>query len=255
MQRLLVGRMQVTRHAYVQNNNCCARLRTSWGGDKTQPMDYANHLIERIVSAPQHERVGILSNELLREFQRGHPLDDLRPLLRSDDGDVIATAIWITSELGEKCRPLLSDVVPLLAHPLKRIRFWALDCLYWTVPKDGCNLVEAFKLLEDPEPGVRWKALDVLSRLSKEQVQAAASCLDAKSSDSPHLQQLRWLISSDASRPDGIKSTLRSADQIVRKYGVAAAARLRKEHPELLVYASNLDDPDVGKFASDLLAV
>jgi hypothetical protein len=217
-------------------------------------MDYAKHLIERIASAPQHDRVGILSNELLREFQRGYPLEDLRQLLSSDDEDLLAVAVWIVSELGIESRPLLADVVHLLAHPLKRIRFWTLDCLYWTLPQNGCDLAEAFRLFDDPEAGIRWKVLDILSRISREQIEAAYLCLEARRSESSHLLGLRWLLSSEALAPDSIGSALRSADPIVRKYGLVAAVRLRKEHPDPLIYASTVDDVDVSKFASDLLA-
>ncbi len=64
----------------------------SWAGNDYSPKntDYAKHLIERIESAPQNDRVGVLSNELLREFQRGYPLVDLEYMLKSDDNDVVA---------------------------------------------------------------------------------------------------------------------------------------------------------------------
>jgi HEAT repeat protein len=217
-------------------------------------MEYAKHLIERIASAPEHERVGVLSTELLREFHRGYPLDDLRQLLSSKDENLVAVAVWIVSELGEKSRPLLGDLVHLLVHPVKGIRFWAVDGLFWTLPHNGCDLAEAFKLLDDPESGVRWKVLDVLSRLSREQIGAAYGCLEARGSDSSHLLGLRWLLSDQALAPASIVTALRNADPIVRKYALVAAVRLRKEHPEALIYASTVDDADVRKIASDLLA-
>ncbi|HEV2987186.1 MAG TPA: hypothetical protein VG759_02000 [Candidatus Angelobacter sp.] len=216
-------------------------------------MDYAKHLIERIAAAPEHDRVGVLANELLREFHRGYPFDDLRQLLRSDDQEMVAIAVWIASELGEKCRPLLDQIVPLLAHPMKKIRFEALGCVFWSLPENGCDLAKALGLLDDPEPGVRWKTLDMLFRLSRTQIEAAYLCAKTGGLSSSHQNGLHWLLSDDALLPSSIESALQSSDPVVRKYAVVAAARLRKQHKEPLVYASTVDDEDVREFASGLL--
>lgn len=214
-------------------------------------MDYAKHLIERITDGPQNPRVGVLANELLREFHRGYPLDDLRKLLSSSDENVVKTAVWIVSELGEKSRPLLGDVVHLLKHPSQKIRFWALDCLFWTLPENGCDLAEAFELLDDPESGIRWKVLDILSRLSPEQIEAARDCLERRGSDSSHLRGLK-VLSIGVQNPDFIMTSLLSQDSIIRKYALVAAVRARKQCPELLEYASTIEDDDIKKFLSDL---
>lgn len=212
-------------------------------------MDYAKHLIERITAGPQNPRVGVLANELLREFQRGYPLDDLRMLLRSSDENVVETAVWIVSELGEKSRPLLGDVIHFLRHPSQKIRFSTLACLFWTLPQNGCDLAEAFELLDDPEPGIRWKVLDILSRVSLEQIEAVRDCLERRRSDSSHLVGLRALLSAE---PAQIIAALSSQDASVRKYAFAAAVRVRKDRPEPLAYASTLDDDDIKGFLSDL---
>lgn len=212
-------------------------------------MDYAKHLIERITSAPENERVAVLSNELLREFHRGYPLDDLRVLLRSDDERILTLAAWLLSELGEKSRPLLNDVVPLLSHPLKGIRFWVLASLFWTSPQNGCDLAQAFELLEDSEPGIRWKVLDILTRVSLEQIEAARNCLELRRSNLSHLAGLSVLRNGD---PNQVITGLRSDDPLVRKYAFAAAVRVHKDHPEPIAYASTVDDDDIKGFLSDL---
>lgn len=71
---------------------------------------------------------GDLENRLLAEFQTGYPLHKLRLLLRAPDEKVVAAAIWIASELGSDTRPLFDDVVSLMEHPSKQVRFFALDC-------------------------------------------------------------------------------------------------------------------------------
>jgi hypothetical protein len=217
-------------------------------------MDYAKHLIERIESAPENDRVGVLSNELLREFHRGYPLDDLRRLLHSCDHNLVATAIWITSELGVKCRPLLDDVVPLLAHPVRGIRFWALDCIFWTLPQNGCDLARAFGLLNDPDAGVRRAVLDLLARVSVEQIEAAYRCPEDGALNPSQRNGLSWLTSDGSQVPEKIEANLKGSDPVLRKFGVVAAARLRKVRPEPLICASTVDDADVREFAARLLS-
>ena len=216
-------------------------------------MDYAKHLIERITSAPTHDRVGVLANELLREFQLGYPLDDLEQLLKNNDQDVVATGAWITSELGERCRPLLVDVLPLLAHPLQRIRFWALDCLFWAPPKNGCYLARAVRLLDDPETGIRRKVLNLLFRFSREELEAAYHCVGEYGLSPSMSNGLSWLLSGDAIDPVEVKRALGSPDPLFRRFGAAAAARIHKEHKEPLICASQVDDPDISKFANRIL--
>jgi hypothetical protein len=216
--------------------------------------DYAKHLIERIQSAPQNDRVGVLSNELLREFQRGYPLVDLEYMLKSDDNDVVAVAIWITSELGEKCRPLLRSVIPLLDHPFQRVRFWALDCLLWASPEKGCDFAHGIALLNDPEDGIRRKVLDLLFRMSDEQLRAALSCSEGNRLSPGASDGLRWLLSDDGRLSDRIMDGLRSSDSDLRKFAAVGAARLSKQDKEPLHLASKLDDVDIAKFSSRLLS-
>ena len=215
-------------------------------------MDYAKHLIERILSAPDNERVAVLSNELLREFQRGYPLDDLEALLTSKDSEVVSVAVWITSELGERGRPLLPYVIPLLSSPKQGTRFWALDCLFWAQPDSPCYLAQAIQLLDDPEVGIRRKVLWLLHHFSGEQLRAASQCSQQLSG---HLHAgLEWLLSSNASIPSEVKRAINSNDPVSRRFGVAAAARLERGDVEPLQLAAQLKDEDVSEFANRLLS-
>ena len=216
-------------------------------------MDYAKHLIERITSAPTHDRVGVLANELLREFHLGYPLADLETLLKNNDQDVVATAAWITSELGERCRPLLVDVLPLLAHPMPRIRFLALDCLFWALPKDGCYIARAIGLLDDPETSIRRKVLNVLFHFSRQQLEAAYHCVGEHGLNASMSGGLSWLLSGDALDPVEVNRALASPDPLFRRFGAAAAARIHKVHKEPLISASQGDDLDISLFAKRIL--
>jgi len=150
------------------------------------------------------------------------------------------------------CRPLLPDVVPLLAHPMQKIRYWALDSLFWTLPPNGCDLARAFNLLSDSEGGIRRKVLDLLFRLSTEQIEAAYLCKQEGVLQSSIRDGLRWLLSPDSLVPENVEFVLRDPDPILCKFGVVAA-RLRKIHPEPLLYASTMEDPDGREFAARIL--
>ena len=217
-------------------------------------MDYAKHLIERIAAFdPDDVRHGVLSNELLREFHRGYSLNELRKLIRSDNPVLVATGAIITDELGVKCRPLLDDLAPLLNNPMKGVRLDALSCALWSLPQHGCLLAKAIALLDDPEEGVRWKAFDNLCRLSREQVEAANACAEVRTLGASHKDGLSWLLSNSALVPGEVELTLRSKDPVMRRYGAAAAVRLREQDRRPLLYASTVEDAEVRKFASSLL--
>ena len=215
-------------------------------------VDEPERLLERILAEPDpnSRKVGVLTNRLLAEFHRGYPIENLRPLLRSKDERVINTGVWIASELGEKGKPLLSDVSPLLAHPLKKPRFFAIDCiLLWAGPSNKSDVASVIALLDDAEAAVRWKAMDFLSRASREQLQAALSHLAVKEPQSRHVGGLQWLLGSDASNPKEVIAALQSKDSLIRKYGMVGAVRMSTGNTEPLFYASSVEDTDVKDFA------
>jgi hypothetical protein len=196
-----------------------------------------------------------LANDLLREYHRGYPVENLRPLLFSDDQDVVTTGVSIASELGAKGSPLLGDISRLIGHPQKRVRFDAIDCLLvWAGPSNKTELASAISLLDDPEAGVRWKVMDFLSRATLEQLEAALSSLEVSEPNSVNVRGLRWLIGSHASDPQDVKTVLQSQDEALRKYGVVAARRMSKSSREPLLYAASLNDPDVKRFAESSMA-
>jgi hypothetical protein len=136
---------------------------------------------------------------------------------------------------------------------MQQVRYWALDSLFWTSPQNGCDLAQAFELLDDPSGGIRRKVLNFLSRISIDQINAAYECPKAKALNSSNRTGLGWLLSGDSVVPEKIEVALKGHDQLLRRYGVVAAARLRKANPEPLIFASGLDDADVREFAKGLM--
>ena len=203
---------------------------------------------------PNSDRVGFLANSLLSEYHRGYPIENLRSLLRSADERSLDTGIFIASELGPKGKPLLNDVAPLVAHPRKRVRFQAIDCiLLWAGPSDSAELASAIALLGDAEPGVRWKAMDFLSRASREQLEAALAHFQTTEPSSEHVRGLRWLLGPDASDPAKVIAIVGTEDIVLRKYGAVAAARMSKHNTVPLFSASKAEDSDVKGFADSYI--
>jgi len=209
-------------------------------------------LLERIMAHPDPDslRVGALQNRLLREYQRGYPLENLLPLLHSNDERSVYTGMFVASELGMKGKPLLNDVFPHLKDPDKWIKGMTLDCiLTWAEPSNKVELGSGVGVLDDAEPTNRWSAMNYLALLPREKLEGALSYWEATNPASAHSHGLRWLLSSDSSNPERVMAALQEEDRVMRMYGVVAAARMSKHNRDPLLYASKIDDPDVKHFA------
>jgi hypothetical protein len=216
----------------------------------------AEQLTQRLLETPHSPQSGVLMNDLLTEFHRGYPLDNLRPLLLSQNQDVASSGAWIASELGEKGKPLFDVISVLLKHPERRVRFSVIDCvLLWAGPSNKAELASVIRLMDDQEPSVRWKAMDFLARSEQEQLQAALSHMESTEPTSTNIQGLRWLLGPGASHSEEVMSALQGQDRLMRKYGVVAARRMAKNNREPLLYAASLDDPDVKDFADSSITL
>jgi hypothetical protein len=117
-----------------------------------------------------------ISNDLVREVYAQDRSDCLIPLLESQNNEILHASIWIVSELGEKCYPLLSYIVNLLKHDDAYIRYYALDCICALSSKIRFNsnsLLESIMnnvglCLEDTNENVKEKARFTFSSLSCE---------------------------------------------------------------------------------------
>jgi HEAT repeat protein len=216
----------------------------------------AEQLTESLLANLNSPQAGVLMNDLLAEFHRGYPLDNLRRLLVDSNPDVVTVGTWIASELGEKGSPLFGDISHLIGHPEKKVRFSAIDCvLAWGKPSNKAEVASVIKLLNDPDPGVRWKVMDFLSRATRELLEGASSFIELTEPDSVNVHGLLWLIGLHASDPMDVKHFLQSQDPLLRKYGVVAARRMSKNNREPLLYATSLSDPDVKNFASSSITL
>ena len=217
-------------------------------------MDHAQEIMDQIMNEPDDSNIGVLANELSKEFSRGCSVDRLRPLLLSKNNNVAEIGIWVTSELGRGAAPLLDDVVTLLRHPGKNVRFFAIDSVLSCATEwNKLEVASVIPLLNDAEAAVRWKAMDFLSRASREQLQGALDYLNTTEPQSVHVHELEWLLGEGGSNPGEIMSFIQSQEALLRKYGVVAAARMSQRNSEPLSYAASTADPDIKQFAWDTL--
>lgn len=215
----------------------------------------AEKFLMQILMRPDSHN-GALMNDLLTEFHRGYPLENLRPLLHAENQEVVTIGTWIASELGERGRPLLQDVSPLLRHPAKKVRFSAIDCiLLWATPSNDRELASVISLLDDPEPGVRWKVMDFLFRATTEQLQSALDYFELAIPKSPHIRKLQWLLDPESIEPKKVITALQSQDALMRRYAVAAAARISSINRDPLLCASSNSDADVKNFADSAISL
>jgi hypothetical protein len=216
----------------------------------------AEELTERLAADPRAPLAGVWMNDLLAEFHRGYPLENLRPLLLSDNTEVVKAGAWIASELGEKGKPLLNDVSPLLQHPDSRVRFSVIDCiLLWADPSKGPELASVVDLIDDPESRVRWKVMEFLSRATREQLAAALSYLERTNPQSKNIRGLRLLLGSGAQNPKEATAALHDQDELMRKHGAVLARRLVEIDKDPLLYAASIDDLDVKDFADTSISL
>lgn len=209
-------------------------------------------LLHRVERDPGN---GLLANELLREFHRGYPVENLRVLTSSDDEEVVKTGVWLASELGARCRSILSDIETLLGHPCANIRYFAIDCILSASRRgDGGLVARVLRLMEDESAAVRRKAMDFATRIPLERLSEALAAVGSSGFGTDHIAGIELVISSPIS-PENIEAFLRSDNRVRRRYGAIAAARVVKSLPQAFELALRSYDDDLRTFASDVIAL
>jgi hypothetical protein len=214
-------------------------------------------LINRLENESDSEAIGVLQNEILGEFDASNDLNDLRELLCSAKERLVRAGIWIASELGSSARPLLQTIKPLLRHPSKHVRFFAIDCLLTIATSNDGDAIALVvpMIIDDPESAVRWKAFDFFIRASRPQLIAALKQFSNREPSSDHTKSLQWLLSEQGTDPNEVRRVLKSEESIWRRYGVVAAARIMMLHKdmELVSAATESSDDEIRDFASSAL--
>ena len=215
-------------------------------------MPDAPALIARLLADPRGPEVGRIANDLLSAFWAGHPLGDLRPLLRHPDREVFGAGLFVLSELGKRGRPLRDELPRLLAHPWPRARHEAVEsamCATVGSPDDGPILAAAYALATDPHPAVRDVAQHALTVASDAQCRAALAHLEgtdlADPREAAQAAALRWLLGPQSRDAARVIAWLDDGDPLHRQYALAAASRLAAEDRSPLAAALASPDADL----------
>ena len=200
---------------------------------------------------------GVLSNNLLSAFHQGHPIEKLRPLLQSQSEPVLSTAAFLATELGWVVHPFVAEIVNLLDQPGAGIRFDAIQTLSrCTTPDDGWALGRVLQLLDDPDDFVRGGAMWFIRVSSRWQLKAALDNVARQRPDTV-FSELRNMYFGCARQisADTIGAFIKHPHPVARRIGVGLAARPRLIVDEtLLSIAEASEDEEIRDRASEFRA-
>jgi hypothetical protein len=194
------------------------------------------------------------ANELLKQIFDGYPVQNLRRLIHTDEGQAVRAGAWVVSELGAGAAEVLDEVDYLLGHSVRDARFFAIDAVLVAASSDhGAMIAKAMMLITDQDQAVRWKALRLLAKATTGQLAAAVGYMP----DSHAASLAAWLIShgGDQTHRPEVLVRLGDSDRETRLFAAAAAARLADRDRALLERAAESDDSDIRLFAQDELAI
>jgi hypothetical protein len=216
--------------------------------------DRGEELISQSLGSPQRSEE--LANDLLVAFQSGYPLHNLRRLLNAEDAVTVATGMWIASELGAAVRPLFQEIVKRLHHPAARVRFFALDLLTSCAgPEDENALNSGLDKLDDPDQGVRWKALVFLATMSEAALRTLRDLAMRQAPAGPRARGLQLMLSVMASRDvEPVTQCLLGHDTVLHRYAAAVAVRMAHQDSTPLRVAMASQDTTIRQFAKDMAA-
>ena len=144
----------------------------------------------------------------------------------------------------------MGDLAGLLEHPVRSVRFFALDAILAAATEsDGPVVAWAVQCIHDGDSKVRWKTLVFLSRASDAQVRASL----------PHLESelatiIAWLLDvSETADVSTITDGLEDSRRVARLIAAATAARIARRQRIPRRHAAASPDPDVSTFAKDEL--
>lgn len=187
-----------------------------------------DEMIEALLRDGPEAADGKIANDLLSEFWRGYPIENLRRLfVSSARGD----AAFLVSELGEKARPLIREIAELVDDERPRIRGDAISALSMcTTWEDGWAVSKIVMALDDPHDGVRRTATNALRYMESSTLQAGFEYLHEKMPNSAYARFKNAFMMLER-RPERAAATLQrllaANDRITRSFGAAMAVRPR----------------------------
>jgi hypothetical protein len=196
---------------------------------------------------------GELANDLLSEFGKGFPLENLRLLLDSPNEHVTATAAFLMTFYGFKLRRFLPEITRLLDCKYPYTRGDTIEVLReCTTPQDGKVLGRVLMHLDDENPGVRWKVVQFICTVDPWQLNAGLRNAARMRPDSVFAILDRVYRRDRTTTAEDIRWLIGHSDPVARRFGAALAARpIYVVDERLLDIAALSDDAEIVRLAKD----
>jgi hypothetical protein len=214
-----------------------------------------DEMIDRLLDPSCDTGDGVLANELLSAFWNGYPIENLRRLFVPE---AIGSAAFIASELYQKIRPLLKEVVGLLAYETARVRADAIiaisHCATW---EDGWAVAKIVGALGDAHHGVRARASDALRTMDGAPLRAGLKHLHSEGPNSV-LGRFDRAFATIERHPnaaaEALEQLLRLDDPVARRFGAAMAVRPRLFiDPAFVLLAMSVGDQEITAFVREAI--
>ncbi len=209
-------------------------------------------LIKDLIANPSlFERRG-QGYQFLEECFTGFPLENLIPLLKSDDEDILKPTIVIISELAFQAFDLIPYVAPLINCEDSFIRYYAIECMFSN--SSGVYIDEFIHVINgisDQDQSIRNLIMRLLSNADRYQLEAGVRLVANYKIANYKLHQdgLRKLLSSDNMDDNEIMQMLNSNEPLLQQYGVMIAKKVYKNNSKLIDYALTSKNEDVKDFS------
>ncbi|MER8780773.1 hypothetical protein NKI72_09350 [Mesorhizobium sp. M0437] len=206
---------------------------------------------------PGYEGDSELTWALRSEFGKGFPIENLRPLLVSSNGQTQAAAVFIAVEMGSrlsyKLNCVVAEIADLLDSKASHLRFDAIEALLGcTPPADAAILGRVMLRLDDEHAGVRWRVVQFICLAQRWQLGLAVENAAALRPDSAFTTLVdaygHYVMPSSKDLP----RLLEHPDAVLRRFAAAVAIRPREVIVERFVaMAEQSDDAEIRQIAAD----
>lgn len=208
-------------------------------------------LIEELKENTEKFRKEGRAYQLLQEYFDGLSKETLRDLLCCENKRIKQLALWIVTELGKTAKDLLEDVVAQMNDSDPYVCYYSskIVACYGT-DKYMDDFMRIFSFFEHPNAEIRVLSMFVVSDLSDFQTKKAYDYLiNNRVLDDSHKRGLLALINANILTTSEVIAMINDSDSIIRKYGIIAAAKVYKKHPEIIKESVNSKDFDVQDFS------
>ncbi|MER9892369.1 hypothetical protein NKJ40_09710 [Mesorhizobium sp. M0119] len=206
---------------------------------------------------PGYEGDSELTFALQSEFNKGFPLENLRPLLTSDNLYTQAAAAYLVAEanskMSYKMNCVVAEIADLLDSESSGIRFDAIEALLGcTTPADGAVLGRLMLRLDDEHAGVRWRVVQFICLAERWQLRLAVENAATLRPDSAFKTLVNAYGQYNMPSAKDLPRLLANPDAVLRRFAAAVAIRPRQVIIERFVaIVEQSDDAEIRKIAAD----